>query len=315
MRYERHRYEGTDFEGIYKRLDAGAFDVVASGATITAHRETEALFCPPYLRSGQSLVVNVHRDPAIRSTADLRGRVIGVQDGNTSQPVAEELRRQGAVARRQGVRVRRDPRRARRRRVRRDRRLHEARAGAALAYPRPAGPRRRPDRHHAGGDRARGPRRRPRPRPRRRRGATVARGARRAGAAWANDGCATATPRPPPWWWPHDPPGPALHRRGRAVPCQRGARGPRGRRPRPRLAVAAGDAGPVRGDARALRARLARRAPAPVRDHPAPGPSSSRPATARRSGSAPATSCWPRTPPAAGIPGGWSTTSPGAGSM
>ena len=97
MRYERHRYEGTDFEGIYKRLDAGAFDVVASGATITAHRETEALFCPPYLRSGQSLVVNVHRDPAIRSTADLQGRVIGVQDGNTSQPVAEELHRQGAV--------------------------------------------------------------------------------------------------------------------------------------------------------------------------------------------------------------------------
>jgi polar amino acid transport system substrate-binding protein len=97
MRYERHRYEGADFEGIYTRLDAGAFDVVASGATITAHRETKALFCSPYLRSGQSLVAGVHRDPAIRSTADLQGLVIGVQDGNTSQPVAENLLRQGAV--------------------------------------------------------------------------------------------------------------------------------------------------------------------------------------------------------------------------
>lgn len=100
--YELHHYEGADFEGIYAGLGRGRFDVVASGATITDHRRTLARFCAPYLRSGQSLVTDVERNPELRSTADLRGHVVGVQDGNTSQPVADRLHDQGAVA---GVKV------------------------------------------------------------------------------------------------------------------------------------------------------------------------------------------------------------------
>jgi ABC-type amino acid transport substrate-binding protein len=100
--YESHHYEGRDFEGIYAGLASGKFDVVASGATITDHRRTLARFCSPYLRSGQSLVVDVERNPQIHSTADLHGEVVGVQDGNTSQPVAEQLRAEGAVS---GVKV------------------------------------------------------------------------------------------------------------------------------------------------------------------------------------------------------------------
>src|SRR5689334_5623687 len=57
--YELHHYEGADFEGMYGRLAAGRFDVVASGATVTDHRRALARFCAPYLRSGQSLVVDV----------------------------------------------------------------------------------------------------------------------------------------------------------------------------------------------------------------------------------------------------------------
>jgi ABC-type amino acid transport substrate-binding protein len=199
MRYERHRYEGTDFEGIYKRLDAGAFDVVASGATITAHRETEALFCPPYLRSGQSLVVNVHRDPAIRSTADVQGRVIGVQDGNTSQPVAEELHRQGAV---RDVKV-----------YAYDEILNaldDVESGAIAGFMKlepvlrwltatgRASPSSRPA--------SRGRRSRSRSAPATTTSPAPSTGRsdhwRRAASwrGWANDGCATATPRQPPWW-------------------------------------------------------------------------------------------------------------------
>jgi polar amino acid transport system substrate-binding protein len=95
---ESHHYEGRDFEGIYAGLAARRVDVVASGATVTDHRKTLARFCSPYLRSGQSLVVDAGREPGIRSTADLRGKVVGVQDGNTSQPVAERLHAEGAVA-------------------------------------------------------------------------------------------------------------------------------------------------------------------------------------------------------------------------
>jgi ABC-type amino acid transport substrate-binding protein len=100
--YDLHHYEGADFEGIYAELAGDRFDVVASGATVTEHRRTLAHFCTPYLRSGQSLVVDVERNPAIHSTADLRDEIVGVQDGNTSQPVVDRLHADGAVA---GVKV------------------------------------------------------------------------------------------------------------------------------------------------------------------------------------------------------------------
>jgi polar amino acid transport system substrate-binding protein len=95
--YEPHRYAGDDFEGIYDQLAAGDFDVVTSGATITDRRAARARFCTPYLRSGQSLVVNVERTPAIVSTDHLRDAVLGVQRGNTSEPVAEQLFAAGKV--------------------------------------------------------------------------------------------------------------------------------------------------------------------------------------------------------------------------
>lgn len=88
-----HRYTGADFDGIFAELGRGA-DAVASGATVTDHRRTLARWCRPYLRSGQSLVVG--------PSADLRGHVLGVQDGNTSEPVARAWHADGRVA---GVKV------------------------------------------------------------------------------------------------------------------------------------------------------------------------------------------------------------------
>ncbi|MBL8907282.1 MAG: amino acid ABC transporter substrate-binding protein, partial [Rhizobiales bacterium] len=92
------RYAGDDFEGIYDALDRGMWDCVASGATITPARAAKADFCAPYLISGQSLVCNVARTPNIRSIRDLKGTIIAVQRGNTSEPVVERLKAEGAVA-------------------------------------------------------------------------------------------------------------------------------------------------------------------------------------------------------------------------
>jgi ABC-type amino acid transport substrate-binding protein len=89
--WEVHRYDGADFEGIFADLDDGAFDVVASGATVTDHRRTLARWCTPYLRSGQSLVVDAVRTPEITSTDHLSGRTCGVQHGNTSEPVVRRM--------------------------------------------------------------------------------------------------------------------------------------------------------------------------------------------------------------------------------
>jgi ABC-type amino acid transport substrate-binding protein len=95
------RYEGADFNGIFAGLDSGAYDCVASGTTSTPAREKVADFCAPYAVSGQSLVVDAARLPQVQGIDDLAGLVIGVQHGNTSEPVAEKL-----VAEHRAARVR-----------------------------------------------------------------------------------------------------------------------------------------------------------------------------------------------------------------
>jgi ABC-type amino acid transport substrate-binding protein len=91
-------YAGNDFNGIFAGLASGDYDCVASGTTITPQRESVASFCDPYVDSGQSLVCNAERTPRVLSTSDLRGMVIGVQHGNTSEPVAQRLKAEGRVA-------------------------------------------------------------------------------------------------------------------------------------------------------------------------------------------------------------------------
>ncbi len=94
-------YQGADFNGIFAGLDDGRFDCIASGATITPGRQKIADFCAPYAVSGQSLVVDASRHPNVHGIADLKGLLIGVQQGNTSQPVADKL-----VAEHRAARVR-----------------------------------------------------------------------------------------------------------------------------------------------------------------------------------------------------------------
>ena len=88
-------YTGRDFNGIFDQLEAGAYDCVTSGTTVTTDRQRKAAFCEPYLISGQSIAVDVNRLPHVRSVDDLGGLTIGVQQGNTSQPIAEQLVAQG----------------------------------------------------------------------------------------------------------------------------------------------------------------------------------------------------------------------------
>ncbi|MGX9791377.1 ABC transporter substrate-binding protein [Mycobacterium sp. MMS18-G62] len=91
-------YEGADFNGIFDALGS-AYDCIAAGTTVTPERERRAQFVPPYLISGQSLAVDTTRLPNVTSIDDLEGLTIGVQQGNTSQPIAEQLVAQGKAAR------------------------------------------------------------------------------------------------------------------------------------------------------------------------------------------------------------------------
>ena len=105
-------YEGTDFNGIFDALDSGAYDCVAAGTTVTPDREKKAAFAPPYLISGQSLAVDTTRLPNVKSIDDLAGLTIGVQQGNTSQPIADRLVARGQGGARPRLRLRQHPHRA-----------------------------------------------------------------------------------------------------------------------------------------------------------------------------------------------------------
>jgi polar amino acid transport system substrate-binding protein len=87
-------YHGPDFNGIFDALGS-AYDCVAAGTTVTPERETKAQFVPPYLISGQSLAVDTTRLPDVKTIDDLEGLTIGIQQGNTSQPIADGLVAEG----------------------------------------------------------------------------------------------------------------------------------------------------------------------------------------------------------------------------
>ena len=94
-------YTGTDFDGVFDGLGTGTYDCVIAGTTVTPLRQRMAAFAPPYLITGQALAADTNRLPHVRSVADLAGLTIGVQRGDTSQPIAERL-----VAQRRAARVR-----------------------------------------------------------------------------------------------------------------------------------------------------------------------------------------------------------------
>lgn len=91
-------YGGADFNDIFDGLGSGSYDCVIAGTTVTPERERKAAFAPPYLISGQSLAVNTDRLRNVRSIDDLAGVTIGVQRGNTSQPIAEDLVARGKAS-------------------------------------------------------------------------------------------------------------------------------------------------------------------------------------------------------------------------
>ncbi|MFI5508695.1 ABC transporter substrate-binding protein [Mycobacterium sp. NPDC051804] len=90
-------YEGADFNGVFDGLGP-EYDCVTAGTTVTPEREKLAAFVPPYLISGQSLAVDTTRLPHVSSIDDLDGLTIGVQRGNTSEPIADRLVADGKAA-------------------------------------------------------------------------------------------------------------------------------------------------------------------------------------------------------------------------
>jgi polar amino acid transport system substrate-binding protein len=78
----------TTFDTIIDDLAARRFDVVISAVNITPDRQQKVDFIP-YLNAGESLLVQKGNPKNIKSTDDLCGLAVGVQDGTIEQGVLQ----------------------------------------------------------------------------------------------------------------------------------------------------------------------------------------------------------------------------------
>jgi len=78
----------TKFDTIIDDLVAKRFDVVISAVSITPERQKKVDFVP-YLNAGESLLVQKGNPKNIKSTDDLCGLAVGVQDGTIEQGVLQ----------------------------------------------------------------------------------------------------------------------------------------------------------------------------------------------------------------------------------
>jgi len=79
----------TDWNGVVLALKSSKFDVVLSAMSITPERQKEIDFAGPYIDGGQIIVVK--NGSAIKTSADLKDKVLGCQLGATGEQAAMKI--------------------------------------------------------------------------------------------------------------------------------------------------------------------------------------------------------------------------------
>ncbi|MGN0151073.1 MAG: transporter substrate-binding domain-containing protein [Wujia sp.] len=74
----------TGWEGIFDGLDAGNYDCIISGVTITDERQAKYLFTRPYIQNYQCIVVRSDSDVKPADPSECGGIRLGYQESTTS---------------------------------------------------------------------------------------------------------------------------------------------------------------------------------------------------------------------------------------
>jgi polar amino acid transport system substrate-binding protein len=87
------KIEPMPFNDLLPALKAGKVDLVIAGMTITAKRNTQAIFVGPYLLAGQAVLTRVKSAQALRGMADLNKASIRVAaaKGSTGEMTVKQL--------------------------------------------------------------------------------------------------------------------------------------------------------------------------------------------------------------------------------
>ena len=94
----RPAYVNTTWEAILQQMQAGSYDCIVGGITITPQRRKTLAYSTPYMTTTLSLVVDSTKSPDIRSAADLRTATVGLQAATTDYDVAIQMQKRGEIA-------------------------------------------------------------------------------------------------------------------------------------------------------------------------------------------------------------------------
>ncbi len=87
----------TQWETILQEMQAGRYDAIVGGITITPERERTLAWSTPYMTTTLSIVVDRRRSPQIRGIADLRNASVGVQAATTDYDIAVKMQQRGQI--------------------------------------------------------------------------------------------------------------------------------------------------------------------------------------------------------------------------
>jgi ABC-type amino acid transport substrate-binding protein len=87
----------TEWETILQQMQAGQYDCIVGGITITPERQRLLAWSTPYMTTTLSLVVDGRRSPNMRRMADFRNASVGVQAATTDYDIAIRMQRKGEI--------------------------------------------------------------------------------------------------------------------------------------------------------------------------------------------------------------------------
>lgn len=82
------KVENMEFKSLIGALGNGKIDLIAAGMTVTEERKKEVDFSDTYFTATQRIIIPVGSN--IKSGADLKGKVVGVQEGTTGDIIVSE---------------------------------------------------------------------------------------------------------------------------------------------------------------------------------------------------------------------------------
>ncbi|SJZ37317.1 polar amino acid transport system substrate-binding protein [Enhydrobacter aerosaccus] len=87
----------TQWETILQEMQAGKYDCIVGGITITPQRRQLLAWSTPYMTTTLSLVVNERRAARLQSLADFKHASVGVQAATTDEDIAKVMLARGEI--------------------------------------------------------------------------------------------------------------------------------------------------------------------------------------------------------------------------